>query len=180
MARRPEEWPVYGGPGFVPMPQPYRAARIIVCAPSGAAARRAMEAVGWTVSRGDWAFGWCETGNELEVAVARACPEVPLYQPERGSGHDWPRGAWIPLPWSMPEHQADTRALARAVQGGRVENDYVSPDVLDCLSCGASIEECDKVCRDSELARSCCATCKNTATHTEAAHRARSRAGLRG
>ena len=52
-----------------------------------------------------------------------------------------------------------------------------SADVLDCLSCGATIEECDQVCRDTGLARSCCGTCKRTATHTEAAHAARGTAG---
>ena len=53
-------------------------------------------------------------------------------------------------------------------------------DVLDCLSCGATIEECDQVCRDTGLVRSCCGTCKVTATHTVAAHRARGTAGHRG
>lgn len=55
-----------------------------------------------------------------------------------------------------------------------------SADVLDCLSCGATIEECDQVCRDTGLERSCCGTCKQTATHTVAAHRARGSAGYRG
>lgn len=50
-----------------------------------------------------------------------------------------------------------------------------SADVLDCLACGATIAECDKVCRDSGLSRSCCPTCKRTATHTPAAHAARGR-----
>lgn len=55
-----------------------------------------------------------------------------------------------------------------------------SADVLDCLSCGATIEECDQVCRDTGLERSCCGTCKQTATHTVAAHRRRGTAGYRG
>lgn len=55
-----------------------------------------------------------------------------------------------------------------------------SADVLDCLACGATIEECDQVCRDTGLERSCCGTCKQTATHTVAAHRRRGTAGYRG
>lgn len=154
MARRTEEWPVYGGPGFVPMPQPYRGARIIVCAPSGAAARRAMEVVGWTVSRGDWAFGWCETGNELEVAVARACPQVPLYQPEWGSGHDWPRGAWVPLGLPIP----------RAPQPTGTPPGY---DPTPCTGCGTSVDDCDAIVFGPTTRLACCDACARDDTHND-------------
>lgn len=105
MARRdPSTWPVYGGMAHHPMPRAYRnQVRVIICAPSGAAARRAAEAAGLRLPRGDWDHSWCETSNKLELAVAHATPEIPLYQPVWGGPTSYPRGTWLPWKWAWPE-----------------------------------------------------------------------------
>lgn len=52
-----------------------RQVRVIVAAPSGAAARRALVAAGLgDVSRTEWANHWGTTGNALELEVALAEP----------------------------------------------------------------------------------------------------------
>lgn len=150
---RTENWPVYGGPGFVPMPEPWgRQARLIICAPSGAAARRAFAAVGWTITMGDWRHGWCDTGNAVELAVAHASPGVPLYQPEHGAAHQWPRGVWLPLTWPIPAPKIPSRA------------DGYAP--TPCTSCGTSIEDCDEKLFGHD-GKGCCSRCRTTDTHND-------------
>jgi len=39
------------------------------------------------------------------------------------------------------------------------------PVGVDCESCGATIDECNKAIRESFADRSCCPRCKNTDTH---------------
>lgn len=77
MARRadPTEWPVWGWSGFrrecPPAPNGSRQTREICCAPSMAAAARAVGK-----KRASELSNICETFNETEVALARAKPGV--------------------------------------------------------------------------------------------------------
>ena len=98
-----EIMPVWGGMLVRRMPEPYRTqVRVIVSAPSMAAARRHLEAAtGRPVTRTQWGHDWCDTGNDVELAVSLAAGEgVVLYHPEtagyRHAKSTGLGGTWLP------------------------------------------------------------------------------------
>lgn len=78
-----KELTVFGGLSLIHVNHRMKQIRVIVAAPSRAAAHRAVVAAGINVTIGEMRTYWGETGNKIELNVAGSAPGVVFYATDR-------------------------------------------------------------------------------------------------